>query len=64
MIFSVAEIIAYTSQYMTLSPGDIISTGTPEGVILGTQEKLWMKPGDTFTVEIEHLGSLTNRVVD
>lgn len=63
MIFSVAEIIAYASKYMTLSPGDIISTGTPEGVILGTKDKIWMKGGDTFTVEIEHLGSLTNRVV-
>ena len=64
MIFSVAEIIAYTSKYMTLSPGDIISTGTPEGVIFGTKDKIWMKGGDTFTVEIEHLGSLTNRVVN
>lgn len=64
MIFSVAEVIAYVSQYMTLKPGDMISTGTPEGVILGMSEKVWMKPGDEYTVEIEGLGRLTNRIVE
>ncbi|GAB4517742.1 MAG: fumarylacetoacetate hydrolase family protein [Anaerolineae bacterium] len=63
MIFSVAEIISYASQYMTLEPGDIISTGTPEGVILGMSEKVWMKPGDEVTVEIGNLGRLTNTLV-
>lgn len=63
MIFSVAEVIAYASRYMTLSPGDIISTGTPEGVIFGMKEKVWMKPGDEYTVEIAGLGRLSNRVV-
>ena len=63
MIFSVAEIIAYASKYMTLSPGDVISTGTPEGVIFGMKDKVWMKPGDEFTVEINKLGRLTNRVI-
>jgi 2-keto-4-pentenoate hydratase/2-oxohepta-3-ene-1,7-dioic acid hydratase in catechol pathway len=60
MIFSVAEVVSYTSQYMTLSPGDIISTGTPEGVILGMNPKVWMKPGDEVVVEVEGLGKLTN----
>lgn len=61
MIFSVAEVVSYASQYMTLSPGDIITTGTPEGVILGLPEpKTWIKPGDTITVEVEGLGRLTN----
>ncbi len=60
MIFSVAECISYISQYMTLKPGDIISTGTPEGVILGMTEKNWLKPGDEVTVEVEGLGKLTN----
>jgi 2-keto-4-pentenoate hydratase/2-oxohepta-3-ene-1,7-dioic acid hydratase in catechol pathway len=63
MIFSVAEIVSYASQVMTLEPGDIISTGTPEGVILGMNPKVWMKPGDEVTVEVEKLGKLTNRMV-
>lgn len=60
MIFSVAVLISHISQYWTLEPGDIISTGTPEGVILGMKDKVWMKPGDNVTVEIDQLGSLTN----
>lgn len=63
MVFSVAQIISFASRYMTLEPGDIISTGTPEGVIMGTQEKVWMKPGDEYTIEIGNLGRLTNRMV-
>ena len=64
MIFSVAQIIAYSSRYMTLHPGDLVSTGTPEGVVLGMKEKVWLQPGDTFTVEIGSLGRLTNRMVE
>lgn len=64
MIFSVAEIIAFASKVMTLSPGDIISTGTPEGVILGMDPKVWMKPGDEYVVEVEGLGKLANRMVE
>lgn len=63
MIFSVAECISYISQYMTLKPGDLISTGTPEGVVLGRAEKDWLQPGDEVTVEIENLGRLTNPLV-
>lgn len=63
LIFSVAECISYASRYMTLEPGDVMSTGTPEGVILGMQDKVWMQPGDTYTVEIGNLGKLTNKVV-
>jgi 2-keto-4-pentenoate hydratase/2-oxohepta-3-ene-1,7-dioic acid hydratase in catechol pathway len=63
MIFSVAKIIAYASQHMTLFSGDVILTGTPEGVIFGTDEKNYMKPGDTFVVEIENLGRLENQLV-
>ncbi|HOT92356.1 MAG TPA: fumarylacetoacetate hydrolase family protein [Anaerolineae bacterium] len=62
MVFTVAQIISYASQYMTLRPGDVILTGTPEGVILGMKEKVWMKPGDEITVEVEKLGKLTNRL--
>src|SRR5690606_25641892 len=63
MIFSVAEIVSYASRYMTLEPGDIISTGTPEGVILGMNSKVWMRAGDSVTVEVEKLGQLTTRTV-
>jgi len=63
MLFSVAQIISYASRYMTLNPGDVISTGTPEGVILGREEKVWMRPGDEVTVEVGGLGRLTNRMV-
>ena len=63
MIFSVAECISYISQYMTLKPGDLIATGTPEGVILGHENKIWMKPGDEYSVEIGNLGRLSNSLV-
>jgi 2-keto-4-pentenoate hydratase/2-oxohepta-3-ene-1,7-dioic acid hydratase in catechol pathway len=62
MIFSVAEIIEDLSKHMTLEPGDLILTGTPEGVIFGMKEKNWLKRGDVVTVEIEKLGSTTNRM--
>jgi 2-keto-4-pentenoate hydratase/2-oxohepta-3-ene-1,7-dioic acid hydratase in catechol pathway len=63
MIFSVAEVIHYASQYFSLAPGDIITTGTPEGVIFGDAEPVWMKPGDEVTVEIDGLGRLVNRMI-
>jgi 2-keto-4-pentenoate hydratase/2-oxohepta-3-ene-1,7-dioic acid hydratase in catechol pathway len=63
MIFSVAETISYISQYMTLKPGDVISTGTPEGVVFGMKEKNWLKPGDEVVVEVEGLGKCANRMV-
>ena len=62
MVFTVAQIVSYASQYMTLLPGDVILTGTPEGVILGMKEKVWMKAGDEVTVAVEKLGELTNRL--
>jgi len=65
MIFHCDEIVSYISEHMTLYPGDIILTGTPEGVITGYPEgnRVWLKKGDVVTVEIEKLGSLTNRFV-
>ena len=62
MIFPVAEIIAYISRHFKLEPGDVIITGTPEGVILGMAEKRWMVPGDVVEVEVEGLGKLRNRM--
>ena len=60
MIFTVAEIISYISQYMTLDPGDVVITGTPPGVIMGREDKAWMKEGDSYAVEIGNLGKLSN----
>jgi 2-keto-4-pentenoate hydratase/2-oxohepta-3-ene-1,7-dioic acid hydratase in catechol pathway len=60
MLFSVAQVIAYMSTIFTLKPGDIISTGTPEGVILGKPEpqQVWLKAGDKVSCSIEKLGEL------
>lgn len=65
MIFSCAEIISYISRHMTLEPGDIILTGTPEGVVFGypEEQQIYILPGDEVTVEIEKLGALTNYFV-
>jgi 2-keto-4-pentenoate hydratase/2-oxohepta-3-ene-1,7-dioic acid hydratase in catechol pathway len=57
MIFSVAQIVAYCSQFTILEPGDIITTGTPPGVGLGQKPKPWyLKAGDLVTLGIEKLG--------
>lgn len=62
MIFYVRDLVHEISQYMPLEPGDVILTGTPEGVILGQaeQSRVWLKDGDEVTIEIEKLGRLTN----
>jgi 2-keto-4-pentenoate hydratase/2-oxohepta-3-ene-1,7-dioic acid hydratase in catechol pathway len=60
MIFSVAEIIAYASQVITLEEGDLIATGTPAGVGVFRDPKVLLKDGDEVSVEIEGLGTLTN----
>ncbi len=62
MVFSVAEIIAYASRTITLEPGDLIATGTPAGVGVFRDPKVLLKDGDEVTVEVEHLGTLTNPV--
>ena len=63
MIFTVAEIVSYISRYFTLEPGDIIVTGTPEGVAMGREDKPWLKPGDEVVVEVEKLGTLKNVMI-
>lgn len=63
MIFTVAEIVSYISRYFTLEPGDLIVTGTPEGVAMGREDKPWLKHGDEVVVEVEKLGSLKNVMI-
>lgn len=63
LIFPVDELIAYISRTITLMPGDIISTGTPGGVGVFRDPKVFLKPGDTITVEIQGLGKLSNPVI-
>jgi 2-keto-4-pentenoate hydratase/2-oxohepta-3-ene-1,7-dioic acid hydratase in catechol pathway len=63
LIFRIPELIEYISSITPLLPGDIVSTGTPSGVGMGRTPQRWLKPGETVTVTIEGLGSLTNPVV-
>jgi 2-keto-4-pentenoate hydratase/2-oxohepta-3-ene-1,7-dioic acid hydratase in catechol pathway len=63
MIFSVARIVAYCSRYMTLVPGDVITTGTPPGVGMGMKPPQWLKPGDELHLTIEGLGEQRQKVV-
>jgi 2-keto-4-pentenoate hydratase/2-oxohepta-3-ene-1,7-dioic acid hydratase in catechol pathway len=59
-IFNTSKVISYISRYITLKPGDIIFTGTPEGVILGhpKEKQVWLKPGDKISCSVEKLGEL------
>ena len=65
MIFSCSEIVSYISGFMPLAPGYLIFTGTPSGVILGKPKgsREWLKKGDTVSVTIEGIGTLTNRLI-
>ncbi len=60
MVFNCKQLVSYISDYMTLRPGDIIFTGTPEGVISGypKEKQVWLKPGDKLVTSIEKLGDL------
>ena len=62
MIFGVGELIAYVSRFVTLQPGDLISTGTPPGVGLGQKPPVFLKPGDTLHLGIDGLGEQRQRV--
>jgi 2-keto-4-pentenoate hydratase/2-oxohepta-3-ene-1,7-dioic acid hydratase in catechol pathway len=63
MIFDTAELISYLSKNMTLKPGTVILTGTPEGVGFARDEAVYLKPGDTIEIKIEGIGKLKNKVV-
>ncbi|EMF46731.1 Fumarylacetoacetate hydrolase family protein [Planococcus halocryophilus Or1] len=62
LIFTVPQIISFLSQSMTLKPGDLIATGTPPGVGMGRNPKVWLKDGDNISIKIEKIGTLTNSV--
>ncbi|MEO0497768.1 MAG: fumarylacetoacetate hydrolase family protein [Pseudomonadota bacterium] len=62
MVFGVAHLVAYLSHFMSLQPGDIISTGTPPGVGLGQNPPVYLKAGQTMRLGIEGLGEQTQRV--
>jgi 2,4-didehydro-3-deoxy-L-rhamnonate hydrolase len=64
MIFDCATIVSYVSQFMTLNPGDIITTGTPPGVAMGMKpEPVFLKPGDVMHLGIDGLGTQTQKVL-
>jgi 2-keto-4-pentenoate hydratase/2-oxohepta-3-ene-1,7-dioic acid hydratase in catechol pathway len=63
MVFGCAHLVSYISQFMTLLPGDIITTGTPPGVALGMKPPQYLKPGDVITLGITGLGEQRQRVV-
>ena len=56
MVYGVAHLVYYISQFMSLQPGDIISTGTPPGVGFGQKPNVFLKPGQTMRLGIEGLG--------
>jgi 2-keto-4-pentenoate hydratase/2-oxohepta-3-ene-1,7-dioic acid hydratase in catechol pathway len=64
LIFKVDQLIAYLSGVFTLEPGDLIFTGTPPGVGMARKPPVWLKAGDVVEVEIDHLGTLRNTVID
>jgi 2-keto-4-pentenoate hydratase/2-oxohepta-3-ene-1,7-dioic acid hydratase in catechol pathway len=64
LIYSIPQIIAFCSDFTPLAPGDVIATGTPEGVGHRRTPPVWMKPGDVLEVEISGIGILRNAIVD
>jgi 2-keto-4-pentenoate hydratase/2-oxohepta-3-ene-1,7-dioic acid hydratase in catechol pathway len=64
LIYSIPQIIAFCSDFTQLFPGDVIATGTPEGVGHSRKPPLWMKPGDVLEVEISAIGTLRTHVAD
>ena len=57
MIFAVPYLVWYLSQFFTLEPGDVVTTGTPSGVAIGDNDYTWLKAGDTMELTIEGLGT-------
>jgi 2-keto-4-pentenoate hydratase/2-oxohepta-3-ene-1,7-dioic acid hydratase in catechol pathway len=64
MVFDVAALVEFLSGSKTLLPGTVILTGTPHGVGFARKPPVFLKAGDTVTIEIERIGSLTNPVIE
>jgi 2-keto-4-pentenoate hydratase/2-oxohepta-3-ene-1,7-dioic acid hydratase in catechol pathway len=62
LIFSIPQLVAQLSRLMTLEPGDVVSTGTPEGVGMGRKPRVWLADGDEVVIESPTLGQLTTRI--
>ncbi|MBD3007205.1 MULTISPECIES: fumarylacetoacetate hydrolase family protein [unclassified Streptomyces] len=63
-IFPIARIVSYISSFLTLEPGDVIATGTPQGIGAKRTPPIWLKPGDTVEIDVERVGILSNRVAE
>ena len=63
MVYGVNFLVSYLSKFMSLQPGDIISTGTPPGVGMGLNPQVWLKPGDEMRLGIEGLGEQKQKTV-
>jgi 2-keto-4-pentenoate hydratase/2-oxohepta-3-ene-1,7-dioic acid hydratase in catechol pathway len=63
MIFTVAQLVSYISKYMTLVPGDVITTGTPPGVGMARNPRVFLKPGDELRLTVSGLGEQRLKVV-
>ena len=63
MVFGCATLVAYISRFMTLMPGDIVTTGTPPGVAMGMKPPQYLVPGDVVTLGIGGLGEQRQKVV-
>ena len=64
MIFNVNYIVSYLSKFMSLQPGDVITTGTPPGVGMGMKPQQFLKAGDTIRLSIDNLGEQNSKVVE
>jgi 2-keto-4-pentenoate hydratase/2-oxohepta-3-ene-1,7-dioic acid hydratase in catechol pathway len=64
LLFGVAELVSIISREVTLDPGDVIVTGTPNGVGVFREPQVFLEPGDLVRVEIERIGVLTNPITD
>jgi 2-keto-4-pentenoate hydratase/2-oxohepta-3-ene-1,7-dioic acid hydratase in catechol pathway len=63
MVYGVNFLVSYLSQFMSLHPGDIISTGTPPGVGMGMNPQVFLKPGDVMELGVEGLGTQKQKTV-